>query len=37
MVQSFNFYLVAGFEPQLDASLTLRPRDGSWMTVHRRA
>jgi cytochrome P450 len=37
MVQAFNFYLVAGFEPQLDASLTLRPRDGSWMTVHRRA
>jgi cytochrome P450 len=37
MVQSFNFYLVAGFEPQLDASLTLRPREGSWMTVHRRA
>lgn len=37
MVQAFNCYLVAGFEPQLDASITLRPRDGSWMTVHRRA
>jgi cytochrome P450 len=37
MVQAFNFHLVPGSEPQLEASLTLRPRDGSWMTVHRRA
>lgn len=35
LLSSYDFHLPPGFEPELSASVTLRPRDGCWMTVHR--
>jgi cytochrome P450 len=34
ITQAYRLELVPGYQPEIEAGFTLRPRDGIWMTVH---